>query len=118
MWELAVPHLPSLLIDFKGLARWQFYTSSCSFLYGDLYFQALPNTRKVRRSYFPHVSCVIWPSPDHAVHLAKLGFITRIPATLKLVSQVIGQALQGDTWQTFDDTIRYQPLPLCHYGMA
>jgi transposase len=55
---------------------------------------------------------------DNAVHLAKLGFITRIPATLKLVSQVIGQALQWDTWQTFDDTTRYQPLALCHYGMA
>ena len=55
---------------------------------------------------------------DNAVHLAKLGFITRIPATLKVVSQVIGQALQGDTWQTFDDNTRYQPLALCHYGMA
>src|SRR5215211_6701937 len=28
MWELAVPHLPSHMIDFKGLARDQFYTSS------------------------------------------------------------------------------------------
>src|SRR5215216_1048743 len=55
---------------------------------------------------------------DNTVHLAKLGFITRIPATLKVVSQVIGQALQWDTWQTFDDNTRYQPLALCHYGMA
>jgi transposase len=55
---------------------------------------------------------------DHAVHLAKLGFITRIPATLKVVSQVMSQALQGGTWQPFDDTTRYQPLALCHYGMA
>src|SRR5215470_14513664 len=55
---------------------------------------------------------------DNAVHLAKLGFITRIPATLKLVSQVIGQALQGDTWQPVDHNTRYQPLTLCHYGMA
>jgi transposase len=55
---------------------------------------------------------------DNAVHLAKLGFITRIPATLKWVSQVIGQALQWNTWQTFDDTTRYQPLALCHSGMA
>lgn len=55
---------------------------------------------------------------DNAVHLAQLGFITRIPATLKVVSQVIGQALQWDTWQPFDDTTRYQPLELCHYGMA
>jgi hypothetical protein len=28
MWELAVPHLPSRMIDFKGLARDQVYTSS------------------------------------------------------------------------------------------
>jgi transposase len=55
---------------------------------------------------------------DTAPHLAQFGFITRIPATLKLVSQVIGQALQGDTWQSFDDTTRYQSLALCHYGMA
>ena len=55
---------------------------------------------------------------DNAVHLAKLGFITRIPATLKLVSQVIGQALQWDTWRPFDDHTRYQSLELCHYGMA
>ena len=55
---------------------------------------------------------------DHAVHLAKLGFITRIPATLKVVSQGMSQALQGGTWQPFDDTTRSQPLALCHYGMA
>jgi transposase len=55
---------------------------------------------------------------DKAVQLAKLGFITRIPATLKLVSQGIGQALQWDTWQTFDEHTRYQPLALCHYGIA
>jgi transposase len=35
-----------------------------------------------------------------------------------VVSQVIGQALQWDTWQTFDANTRYQPLALCHYGMA
>jgi transposase len=55
---------------------------------------------------------------DNATHLAQVGFITRIPATLKLVLQVIGQALQGDTWQSLDATTRYQPLALCHYGMA
>lgn len=57
-------------------------------------------------------------SEDTAAHLAKFGFITRIPATLKLVSQVIGQALQGDTWQSLDANTRYQPLALCHYGMT
>ena len=55
---------------------------------------------------------------DTAAHLAKFGFITRIPATLKLVSQVIGQALQWDTWQSVDPNTRYQALELCHYGMA
>jgi transposase len=55
---------------------------------------------------------------DNAVHLAKLGFITRVPATLKLVSQVIAQALQSDTWQSFDDNTRYQSLARCHDGMA
>src|SRR5215510_4105381 len=55
---------------------------------------------------------------DNAVHLAKLGFITRIPATLKGVSQVIRQALQGGPWHPFDANTRYQPLALCHYGLA
>jgi transposase len=55
---------------------------------------------------------------DNAVHLAKLGFITRIPATFKVVAQVIRQALQGDTWHPLDDNTRYQPLALGHYGMA
>ena len=55
---------------------------------------------------------------DNAAHLAKLGFITRIPATLKVVSQVIHQALQWDTWQPVDPKTRYQPLALGHYGMV
>jgi len=54
----------------------------------------------------------------NAAHLVQLGFITRIPATLKVVSQVISQARQWGTWQPFDDHTRYQPLALCHYGMA
>jgi transposase len=54
----------------------------------------------------------------NAVHLAQRGFLTRIPATLKVVAQVIGQALQGDPWQTCDDPTRDQPLALCHSGMA
>ena len=53
-----------------------------------------------------------------AATLAKLGCITRIPATLKLGSQVIGQALQWDTWQPVDPKTRYQPLALGHYGMV
>ena len=55
---------------------------------------------------------------DNAAHLAQLGFITRMPATLKVVSQVMSQALQQDTWEPVDDNTRYQPLELCHYGMA
>ena len=54
---------------------------------------------------------------NNAATLAKLGFITRIPGTLKLVSQVISQALQRDTWHEIDDTTCYQGLALCHYGM-
>ena len=55
---------------------------------------------------------------DTAATLAKLGFITRIPGTLKLVSQVIAQALQGDRWARLDEMTRYDGLELCHYGMA
>jgi transposase len=57
-------------------------------------------------------------SQDNAAHLKPLGFITRIPETLKMVSQVISQALRDDTWQALDDTTRYRRLELCHYGMA
>jgi transposase len=55
---------------------------------------------------------------DTAATLAKLGFITRIPGTLKLVSQVIAQALQWDRWSRLDAMTRYDGLELCHYGMA
>ena len=54
----------------------------------------------------------------NAANLRALGFITRIPNTLTLVSQVITQALRWDTWQRLDDTTRYQRVELCHYGMA
>jgi transposase len=57
-------------------------------------------------------------SEENAANLAQLGFITRIPGTLKLVTQVIGQALQWDTWCCLDETTRYQSIALCHYGMA
>ena len=57
-------------------------------------------------------------SEDSAVHLAKLGFLTRIPATLKLVSQVISQALQGALWHDVGAGTRYQSIALCHYGIA
>jgi len=57
-------------------------------------------------------------SEDNAAQLKQLGFITRIPGTRKLVSQVISQALRGATWQPIDDATRYQRLELCHYGMT
>jgi transposase len=55
---------------------------------------------------------------DTAATLAKLGFITRIPGTLKLVSQVITQALTWDLWHRLDETTRYHRIELCHYGIA
>ena len=57
-------------------------------------------------------------SKDNAAQLKPLGFITRLPDTLTLVSQVIRQALREDTWRALDDTTRYRRLELCHYGMA
>src|SRR5467141_2441205 len=54
---------------------------------------------------------------DNAPHLKSLGFITRIPQTLKVVSQVIRQALEMDRWQRIDEQTRYQRLELCHFGM-
>src|SRR4051812_41568162 len=49
---------------------------------------------------------------DTAATLAQLGFITRMPGTLKRVSQVITQALQGDRWHRLDETTRYDGLAL------
>lgn len=56
---------------------------------------------------------------DNAAHLRALGFLTRMPHTLNLVSQVSTQALRWDTWQRLNDTTRSQRVEeLCHYGMA
>jgi transposase len=44
----------------------------------------------------------------HAANLQALGFLTRIPHTRKLVSQVITPARPWDTWPRLDDTTRYQ----------
>jgi transposase len=54
---------------------------------------------------------------DNAAHLKSLGFITRIPQTLNIVSQVIRQALEMDTWQHLDEQTGYQCLELCHFGI-
>src|SRR6266849_9850516 len=57
-------------------------------------------------------------SEENAANLKKLGFITLVPGTLKLVTHVIAQALRWDTWHSLDETTRYQAIELCHYGMA
>jgi len=54
---------------------------------------------------------------DNAAHLKELPFITRIPNTLKVVSQVITQALAIDRWHDGDVQRRYQCLELCHFGI-
>jgi hypothetical protein len=55
---------------------------------------------------------------DNAAHLRKLGFITRIPNTLKVVSQVMPQALTWDMWPWLEETTRYPRLALCHDRLA
>src|SRR4029450_1960754 len=54
---------------------------------------------------------------DNAANLQSLWFITRIPNTLKVVGQVIRQALEMETWQHADEQTRYQRLELCHFGI-
>ncbi len=54
----------------------------------------------------------------NAPTLHALGFITRIPNTIGVVSQVIMQALTWDSWHWLDETTRYQGVELCHDGMA
>jgi transposase len=54
---------------------------------------------------------------DNAENLKALPFITRIPHTIKVVSQVITQALAIDTWHDVDEQRRYQCLEFCHFGI-
>ena len=54
----------------------------------------------------------------NAPNLQALGFMTRIPHTIGVVSQVIMQALTWESWHWLDETTRYQGVELCHYGMA
>jgi transposase len=74
-------------------------------------FQAAPSPRYV-------VADAKLYSEEHAANLTQLGFMTRVPGTLKLVTHVIAQALGWDTWQSLDETTRYQAIAFCHYGMA
>src|SRR5215467_7427345 len=55
-------------------------------------------------------------SEENTANLKKLGFMTRVPGTLTLVTHVIAQALRWDTWQSLDETTHYQAIALCHYG--
>jgi transposase len=54
----------------------------------------------------------------NAPNLAHLPFITRIPETLTVTQQVIEQAWAWGEWQPLDETVKYQRIELCHYGMA
>src|SRR6267143_987292 len=54
---------------------------------------------------------------ENAANLKALPFITRIPNTLKVVSQVMTQALAIDRWHDVDAQRRYQCLELCHFGI-
>src|SRR5437763_4051671 len=54
----------------------------------------------------------------HAPNLARLPFITRIPETLTVTQQVIEQACAWGEWQPLNETVKYQRVELCHYGMA
>jgi transposase len=54
---------------------------------------------------------------DQAEHWQALPFITRIPTTRKVVSQVMTPALAIDTWHDVDEQRRYQCLEFCHLGI-
>jgi len=44
--------------------------------------------------------------------------MTRIPETLTVTQQVIEQACAWGEWQPLNETVKYQRVELCHYGMA
>jgi transposase len=54
----------------------------------------------------------------NAPNLARLPFITRIPETFTVTQQVIEQAWAWGEWQPLDETVKYQRVALCHYGIA
>lgn len=54
---------------------------------------------------------------ENAKNLARLPFITRVPATVKVEGQLITQSLEIGQWQKLDDTTRFTSVPLCHYGI-
>ena len=51
---------------------------------------------------------------DKAAHLQALGFITRLPNTRNLVSQVLTQALRWAPWPPLEAGTHYQRVEVCH----
>lgn len=54
---------------------------------------------------------------DNAQNLAKHRFITRIPGTLKVESQVIDQAWRFNEWKPLCEGYKCQSIRIGHYGM-
>jgi transposase len=54
----------------------------------------------------------------NAAHLARRPFLPRIPETLKVTQQLIAQAWAWGQWQPLEETVRYQRVERCQYGMA
>lgn len=55
---------------------------------------------------------------DNAENLSALGFITRIPQTIKQCQDLIIEALSCGNWTTFDDSRSYQCFELQHYAIS
>jgi len=69
-------------------------------------WRSLPNSPRPR---YLVADCQLYDK-DNAEHLKSLPFLTRLPHTLKVVGQVIAQALALDTWHNVDAQTRYQRL--------
>ena len=61
--------------------------------------------------------CKLCPA-DNAQNGQSPQFITRIPTPRKVVSPVMTQALEMETWPDVGAQRRYQRLELCHEGLA
>src|SRR5712691_1017078 len=96
--------------------RWDGNTSDIEVLQARA--QALMTTLKTSPSPRYLVADAKLSHEDTAANLQSLWCITRLPHTLKVVGQVIRQALERETWQHADAQTRYQRLELCHFGLA
>ena len=54
----------------------------------------------------------------NAENLKNIGFVTRVPANIKKVSQSIENALNSNDWEQLDDTYKYQKMEVEHYSIA